>query len=200
MCSLILERPTAKICRNFCRPLTNVLKSSAQRDYSSTHNRKSRNSEAKTEGDWLRQAEKRKMEAELAELERVQTLILQRISNLELSSFPQNSLSASSSVRSSDANCSQIADGDDIEARLSAILRSNGVRDFSFKRVPSDYYDWSLEARRDSLGAASVDHLCKSIVLVRHLTAIRQFNMFSISILLKCEIWLKTGLEFHMPN
>ncbi|KAG8662235.1 uncharacterized protein LOC110609530 isoform X2 [Manihot esculenta] len=106
------------------------------------------------------------MEAELAELERVQTLILQRISNLELSSFPQNSLSVSSSVRSSDANCSQIADGDDIEARLSAILRSNGVRDFSFKRVPSDYYDWSLEARRDSLGAASVDHLCKSIVLV----------------------------------
>ncbi|XP_076931613.1 uncharacterized protein LOC143596827 [Bidens hawaiensis] len=35
-----------------------------------------------------------------------------------------------------------------------------------FKRVPSDYYDWSLEARRDVLAAASIHHLCKSIVLV----------------------------------
>ncbi|KAG8374742.1 hypothetical protein BUALT_Bualt10G0027500 [Buddleja alternifolia] len=52
--------------------------------------------------------------------------------------------------------------------RLSAILRSNAaaVRDFSFKRVPADYYDWPLEARRDILGAASIHHLCKSIVLV----------------------------------
>ncbi|CAN0842187.1 hypothetical protein LINGRAHAP2_LOCUS3533 [Linum grandiflorum] len=52
------------------------------------------------------------------------------------------------------------------EDRLSAILRSNGVTDFAFKRVASDYYDWPYESRRDVLGAASVDHLCKSIVLV----------------------------------
>ncbi|PON40628.1 LOW QUALITY PROTEIN: YbaK/aminoacyl-tRNA synthetase-associated domain containing protein, partial [Parasponia andersonii] len=54
----------------------------------------------------------------------------------------------------------------DTEARLSSILRSNGVKEFNFKRVPSDYYDWPLEARRDALAAPSVHHLCKSIVLV----------------------------------
>ncbi|KAF7841714.1 glutathione reductase, cytosolic [Senna tora] len=32
-------------------------------------------------------------------------------------------------------------------------------------KVPPDYYDWPLEARCDALEAASVDHLCKSIVL-----------------------------------
>ncbi|WRX19557.1 YbaK/aminoacyl-tRNA synthetase-associated domain - like 1 [Theobroma cacao] len=97
------------------------------------------------------------MEAALAELERVQTQILERISKLELSHLPQNAepLPSSSPLTN-----------DDVEARLSNILRSNGVNDFFFKRVSSDYYDWSLESRRDVLGAASVHHLCKSIVLV----------------------------------
>ncbi|EOY24377.1 YbaK/aminoacyl-tRNA synthetase-associated domain isoform 1 [Theobroma cacao] len=95
--------------------------------------------------------------AALAELERVQTQILERISKLELSHLPQNAepLPSSSPLTN-----------DDVEARLSNILRSNGVNDFFFKRVSSDYYDWSLESRRDVLGAASVHHLCKSIVLV----------------------------------
>ncbi|KAL5551133.1 hypothetical protein UlMin_001309 [Ulmus minor] len=94
------------------------------------------------------------MEEALVELERVQTKILRRISELELSYPPP--------VPSSSPDTT----GDDTEARLSSILRTNGVYDFSFKRVPSDYYDWPLEARRDVLGAASIDHLCKSIVLV----------------------------------
>lgn len=34
-----------------------------------------------------------------------------------------------------------------------------------FVRVPGDYYDQSLEVRRECLSAASVDHLCKSIVM-----------------------------------
>ncbi|KAI4315273.1 hypothetical protein L6164_028102 [Bauhinia variegata] len=99
------------------------------------------------------------MEA-LGELERLQTQLLQRISTLELSHLPQH-YSVSSPISTS--NPPHISD---TESRLSAILRSNGVDDFSFKRVPSDYYDWPLEARRDVLGAASIDHLCKSIVLV----------------------------------
>ncbi|XP_009795297.1 uncharacterized protein [Nicotiana sylvestris] len=94
------------------------------------------------------------MEA-LAKLERVQTRLLKRLSNLESSllsqHFSQNlSLSTSSTTKD----------------RLSGILRANGVVDFSFKRVPSDYYDWPLESRRDIVSAASIQHLCKSIVLV----------------------------------
>ncbi|KNA22436.1 hypothetical protein SOVF_034050 [Spinacia oleracea] len=87
------------------------------------------------------------MEVEMEELERVQTRILKRIADLEL----QLSLSS---------------DDDATAERLSGILRSNGVKEFNFKVVPSDYYDRSLEARRDLLSAPSIHHLCKSIVLV----------------------------------
>lgn len=97
----------------------------------------------------------------LAELEGLQIRILHRISDLELSHLP-HSFSHSLSFSSSAADDSAAT----IEDRLSAILRANAVRDFSFKRVPSDYYDWTLEARRDVLAAASIHHLCKSIVLV----------------------------------
>ncbi|XVF52637.1 hypothetical protein PTKIN_Ptkin05aG0034300 [Pterospermum kingtungense] len=97
------------------------------------------------------------MEAALADLERVQTQILERMSKLELSHLPNTVEPLPSSSPLANA---------DVEGRLSNILRSNGVKDFLFKRVPSDYYDWPLESRRDVLGAASVHHLCKSIVLV----------------------------------
>ncbi|GLT78390.1 hypothetical protein SLA2020_499270 [Shorea laevis] len=101
------------------------------------------------------------MEAALAELERRQTGILERISKLERSLLPDSPTTTAvvSAISNSVADC-------DTEARLSNILRSNGVNNFSFRKVPSDYYDWSLESRRDALGAASVHHLCKSIVLV----------------------------------
>ncbi|XP_021912433.1 LOW QUALITY PROTEIN: uncharacterized protein LOC110826140 [Carica papaya] len=107
------------------------------------------------------------MDATLAELERVQTQILSRISNLELSLLPHNPLPSLSPFYSSPgANGDGDSDRDTgTVARLSNILRSNGVNNFSFKRVPADYYDRSLECRRDLLGAASIDHLCKSIVL-----------------------------------
>ncbi|KAL1333540.1 hypothetical protein HN51_062372 [Arachis hypogaea] len=95
------------------------------------------------------------MEA-LAELERVQTQLLKRISELEKQN--QN--------HSTPSTDSPIVDEADTVTRLSSILRSNAVNDFSFKRVPPDYYDWSLEARRDALAAHSIQHLCKSIVLV----------------------------------
>ncbi|KAL3598917.1 hypothetical protein D5086_006835 [Populus alba] len=98
------------------------------------------------------------MEPQLAELERLQTQILNRISKLELSLSTQSN--------NNKDNLPACDGGDTTEARLSTILRSNGVKDFAFKKVSSDYYDWPLESRRDVLGAASIDHLCKSIVLV----------------------------------
>lgn len=107
------------------------------------------------------------MEAALAELERVQTQILQRISKLEQTILSvDDDVSSSAAVPASTPHTTPRH----TEARLSNILRSNGVSDFQFKRVPSDYYDWPLESRRDVLAAASIHHLCKSIVLVCHLT------------------------------
>ncbi|KAK1564840.1 hypothetical protein Q3G72_012696 [Acer saccharum] len=101
------------------------------------------------------------MEAAVAELERVQNQILERISKLELTYLTQNDVSSAAvSVTTSPQSTS------DTEARLSNILRSNSVNNFLFNKVPADYYDWSLESRRDILAAASIDHLCKSIVLV----------------------------------
>lgn len=34
-----------------------------------------------------------------------------------------------------------------------------------FVRVPGEYYDQPLEFRRSCLKAASIDHLCKSIIM-----------------------------------
>ncbi|CAK9209170.1 unnamed protein product [Sphagnum troendelagicum] len=50
--------------------------------------------------------------------------------------------------------------------RLAKILTAAGATGFTFKRVPSNYYQRSFEERRDLLGATSIDHLCKSIVMV----------------------------------
>ncbi|XP_070679551.1 uncharacterized protein [Malus domestica] len=102
------------------------------------------------------------MEDSLAKLERIQTQILERISKLELSNSASLPQSTSTPIPCSTQNSAVGA----TEARLSAILLANGVKDFTFKRVASDYYDWSLDARRNALRAASIHHLCKSIVLV----------------------------------
>jgi hypothetical protein len=100
------------------------------------------------------------MEESLAELERVQTHLLQRISKLEQhSNLPSHTNPNPPLINNPQTHT-------DTVSRLSSILQTNGVTDFSFKRVASDYYDWSLEARRDALNAASIHHLCKSIVLV----------------------------------
>ena len=57
--------------------------------------------------------------------------------------------------------------GLNVEERLTALLRAGGVSKFEFKRVSEGYYDSPLESRQQELRAASVDHLCKSIVMVR---------------------------------
>ncbi|KAJ0962021.1 hypothetical protein J5N97_029849 [Dioscorea zingiberensis] len=94
-------------------------------------------------------------------LERLQARILDRITELAISLQTHNLASLSISSDPSDARA-----GETTESRLAAILIARGVNDFLFKRVPFDYYDRPLEARRDVLGAPSVEHLCKSIVLV----------------------------------
>ncbi|KAK1381794.1 putative ybaK/aminoacyl-tRNA synthetase-associated domain-containing protein [Heracleum sosnowskyi] len=93
-------------------------------------------------------------ETALTELEQLQTRILQRITDLELrAGLPQPYTSPNDDVSVT-------------EKRLSSILLSNGVNYFAFKQVGFDFYDLSLELRRDALCAPSVHHLCKSIVMV----------------------------------
>lgn len=98
----------------------------------------------------------------LKELEHTQIRILQRIKDLEIALLARG-ISQDLSLTSPPNDSAAVSATQD---RLSDVLRENGVKDFVFRRVPSDYYQWSLEARRDALGAASVNHLCKSIVLV----------------------------------
>ena len=54
-----------------------------------------------------------------------------------------------------------------VQMRLTDLLVANKCDDFKFCRVPSNYYELTYEQRQVLLGAASVDHLCKSIVMVR---------------------------------
>ena len=49
--------------------------------------------------------------------------------------------------------------------RLSQIAAEVGLTKSRFYRVVGDYYSWTLEQRRDVLGAPSIQHLCKSVVM-----------------------------------
>eukprot|EP01026_Neomeris_dumetosa_P069373 TRINITY_DN6855_c1_g1_i1.p1 TRINITY_DN6855_c1_g1~~TRINITY_DN6855_c1_g1_i1.p1 ORF type:complete len:292 (-),score=40.94 TRINITY_DN6855_c1_g1_i1:149-1024(-) len=53
----------------------------------------------------------------------------------------------------------------DIEKRLTNELISKGVKNFRFVHCPKDYYDKDLEYRKQILGAPSIYHLCKSLVM-----------------------------------
>ncbi|GIL54987.1 hypothetical protein Vafri_10665 [Volvox africanus] len=56
-------------------------------------------------------------------------------------------------------------DASPTQQRLEQELLHRGFSSYRFIRVPAEYYDRQLEFRRDCLGAASVNHLCKSIVM-----------------------------------
>lgn len=114
-----------------------------------------------------------------ADLERVQTLILQRIEKLELSLLLPQELDVKGG---SDVGRNVLT----TEEFLSGILRSQGVSDFCFKRVPKDYYDWSLDSRKDVLDASSVDHLCKSIVMVSNYNAIFVIHLCCFFFMMFC--------------
>ncbi|KAL9249378.1 hypothetical protein AKJ16_DCAP04163 [Drosera capensis] len=95
------------------------------------------------------------MQVALSTLFNLQSSILNRISKLELTHFPQLLSSAADSTETDSATVE----------RLSAILCGGEVSDFVFKRVPSDYYDRSLEERRGLLGAASTNTQAQSHVI-----------------------------------
>lgn len=82
--------------------------------------------------------------ARSAVLKTRQEVILQRICSLEGSSV--------------EANVSGT------QAKLGTELKERGVKSFSFKAVPENYYKEELEFRQACLGAASVHHLCKSLI------------------------------------
>ncbi|GMH41815.1 hypothetical protein BSKO_09725 [Bryopsis sp. KO-2023] len=52
------------------------------------------------------------------------------------------------------------------ELRLTEVLKSKGFSAFRFVRVVGDYYEMPLEFRMKSVGAPSISHLCKSMVMV----------------------------------
>ncbi|KAF3795244.1 hypothetical protein EJ110_NYTH05120 [Nymphaea thermarum] len=101
---------------------------------------------------------------DLAGLETRQLCLLQRIARFESSLLPDGAPPQPSTP--SPAAPTLSAATHTIESHLTNILLSNGVTDFRFGRVPEDYYDRTIEERRDILGAPSIHHLCKSIVLV----------------------------------
>jgi prolyl-tRNA editing enzyme YbaK/EbsC (Cys-tRNA(Pro) deacylase) len=53
----------------------------------------------------------------------------------------------------------------EVHARLHKFCEDAGLQTWRFRRVSGEYYSWSLEQRRAALGAASVDHLTKSLIL-----------------------------------
>ena len=52
----------------------------------------------------------------------------------------------------------------DTEARLRGELDTYRIYSSCFKRVPDNYYTQDLEYRRNCLQAASIQHLCKSLL------------------------------------
>eukprot|EP00775_Hariotina_reticulata_P009630 gene9630-9790_t len=52
-----------------------------------------------------------------------------------------------------------------IQTRLAQELFEKGLSEFRFVRVPNDYYDQPLQVRQQCLKAASIHHLCKSIIM-----------------------------------
>ncbi|KAL4439895.1 hypothetical protein ABPG75_002896 [Micractinium tetrahymenae] len=56
--------------------------------------------------------------------------------------------------------------GNEVQQRLQAELLERRITRHKFVRAPPEYYDRPLEFRQGIVGAASVHHLCKSIVMV----------------------------------
>lgn len=60
-----------------------------------------------------------------------------------------------------------VVDNAGVVPRLRALCQSYGLTKSRFYRVSGNYYDWTLEQRRDALDpATTIQHLCKSVVMV----------------------------------
>jgi hypothetical protein len=58
-----------------------------------------------------------------------------------------------------------MGEDNDVQRRLRDECIALGLTMWRLKRVPKDYYSWSLEERRDVLGAPSIEYLCKSMIM-----------------------------------
>merc|ERR1712224_1042908 len=56
-------------------------------------------------------------------------------------------------------------DASDTHKNIHSELLERNIADFKITRAPSDYYDQDLDFRRRFLGAASINHLCKSMIM-----------------------------------
>ncbi|KAJ7553399.1 hypothetical protein O6H91_06G096400 [Diphasiastrum complanatum] len=106
----------------------------------------------------------------LSRLQSRQNLILQRIAQLESNLYPTTHRSEPASDQLDVDNPGALglkrSQTRNVEESLSRFLHERGVTSFKFARVPSNYYSRTYAERRDILGAASIHHLCKSIVMV----------------------------------
>lgn len=83
--------------------------------------------------------------------------ILARIARLEATLGPSTAAAALTTQVDADAS--------PVHRRLQEELISKGILNHRFVRAPPDYYDRPLEFRQGVLQAASVHHLCKSIIM-----------------------------------
>jgi hypothetical protein len=81
------------------------------------------------------------------------------LSNQEEAAVPMDT--AAEGIRDGKGDESSVSE---VQRRLASELRSLGVA-HRFVRAPGDYYDRPLEFRRDVVGAGSIHHLCKSIIM-----------------------------------
>lgn len=109
----------------------------------------------------------------IAALEQRQLAILTRLEDLErrLTAGGQNAASApdgsSSAAPSGGAPAPQatLPIESPVQQTLQKELLEKGITNHRFVRAPPEYYDRPLEFRQAIVGAASVHHLCKTIVM-----------------------------------
>lgn len=100
-----------------------------------------------------------------------QAAVLERVARLEkgrASCAPQEvAVPAAAAVAAPPCGLQQPGEGEvsEVQARLTSILQGDGVASFRFVRAPPGYYEQPLEFRMGVVGAASVHHLCKTIVM-----------------------------------
>ena len=115
------------------------------------------------------------------ELAQRQIEVLQRLNAIEsVMSPPPAATAATVAAATATATASASADcglvpaivtavdpsGNAVQQRLQAELLQRGMARHRFVRAPPEYYERPLEFRRTVVGAASVDHLCKTIIMV----------------------------------
>jgi len=105
--------------------------------------------------------------SKVGELEGRQLQILERTAALEAQLGARESDTSTRREESGDMVSSGFGGEDvsEVQARLTRVMLADELKSFKFVRAPPEYYSQSLEFRMRIVGAASVNHLCKSIVM-----------------------------------